>query len=137
MNQEWEGHPGALVWSELGAVLGYPAARTCTPTNPALKQKGWSLSKGDDGRSSLVAPGGGCLKIEGRGYPGGAGGLVVVSCNSSDPAQVSRSYRVLLSAADAADCCRRYQRYRRYRRYPVTIHHAASRSPFTHFCLAP
>ena len=90
VNQEWAGHPGALVWSELGSVLGYPAARACTPTNPALKQKGWSLSEGDGGKASLVAPGGGCLKIEGCGYPGGAGGLVVVSCNSSDPAQVCR-----------------------------------------------
>ena len=33
------------------------------------------------------APGGGCLAIHGAGYPGGAGGLLLAECNSSDASQ--------------------------------------------------
>jgi hypothetical protein len=89
VNQEWAGHPGALVWSDLGGALGFPAARKCNPSNPALKQKGWSLKPDAAvaGKTALVGPSGGCLKIQGRGFPGGAGGLLLATCNSSDPAQ--------------------------------------------------
>ena len=45
VNQEWAGHPGALVWSAHGGAMGYPAARKCDLGNKALKQSGWSLSK--------------------------------------------------------------------------------------------
>ena len=40
-----------------------------------------------DNTTALRAPGGGCLRVQGGGYPGGAGGLVVVACNASDAAQ--------------------------------------------------
>eukprot|EP00966_Prymnesium_polylepis_P334609 7389977-Prymnesium_polylepis.1 len=40
VNQAWAGHPGALVWSQLGGALGFPAARTCDTANPALRQVG-------------------------------------------------------------------------------------------------
>ena len=67
INQEWAGHPGALVWTEgtqagqvaailLASVLhssqdgsdivadrlGYPAARDCDLNNASLHQRGWS-----------------------------------------------------------------------------------------------
>ena len=99
VNQEWAGHPGRLVWSDLRGVYGYPAARACNPSNPALKQTGWALrplaaktrsvpaGSVPEGKVSLVAPGGGCLKVQGRGAPGGAGGLVVAACNATDDAQ--------------------------------------------------
>ena len=81
--------------------MGFPAARKCNPTNPALKQTGWALkpigapesggsSSSDDPDGSLVAltaPGGGCLTQSGHGFPGGAGGLIVADCNGTDPAQ--------------------------------------------------
>jgi len=95
VNQEWAGHPGRKVWTGVGSALGYPAARACNPTNPALQQAGWSLKsigqvEAIEAEASLVAlaaPGGGCLKVQGHGYPGGAGGLVIAVCNSTDPAQ--------------------------------------------------
>ena len=88
VNQAWAGHPGALVWSGQGGTLGYPAARKCNPSNTALKQKGWALAPLDGGAVALKAPGGGCLKQQGNGYAGGAGGLVISACNATDPAQI-------------------------------------------------
>ena len=41
----------------------------------------------DPAAVALVAPGGGCLRVQGSGYPGGAGGLVIARCNETDPAQ--------------------------------------------------
>lgn len=88
VNQAWAGHPGRLVWSDLGGAFGFPAARACNLHNPSLRQVGWSLRDlSTAGNVQLVAPGGGCLKVQGHGYPGGAAGLVIVSCNSSDSAQ--------------------------------------------------
>jgi len=88
VNQEWAGHPGALVWSGHGGALGYPAARKCNTVNPALHQVGWALvSRPTAGEVMLQAPGGGCLTVQGAGYPGGAGGLVIARCNSSYAAQ--------------------------------------------------
>ena len=40
------------------------------------------------GKASLVGPGGGCLRVQGAGYQGGRGGLVLVTCNATDPEQV-------------------------------------------------
>jgi len=96
VNQAWAGHPGQKVWTGVGSALGYPSARACNPTNIGLKQKGWRLQQisqvtsmaGADGASvALVAPGGGCLKQQGHGYPGGAGGLVIAQCNDTDATQ--------------------------------------------------
>ena len=121
INQEWAGHPGALVWSELGGALGFPAARPCNLTNPDLRQRGWSLRPLDSTATATATATAGvgvdpmfaapdptfaapaahvalvgpavngltesCLKVEGRGYPGGRGGLLLAPCNSSDPAQ--------------------------------------------------
>ena len=96
VNQAWTGHPGALVWSAFGDTFGFPAARKCDPTNAGLKQAGWSLTPLPNAPApksrtatavSLEAPGGGCLRIQGRGYPGGAGGTVIAKCNATDGAQ--------------------------------------------------
>jgi len=96
VNQAWAGHPGGLVWSDLGGAFGFPAARKCAPSNTGLKQAGWSLAPLPNAPKptsptatavSLAAPGGGCLRIQGGGYPGGAGGTVVVKCNATDAAQ--------------------------------------------------
>ena len=97
VNQAWAGHPGALVWSGQGGTLGYPAARKCNPSNSALKQKGWALAPLDGGAVALKAPGGGCLKQQGNGYAGGAGGLVISACNATDPAQIFNCKIVILS----------------------------------------
>jgi hypothetical protein len=93
VNQNWAGHPGGLIWSGTGGALGFPAARTCNPANAALKQTGWKLTTLPSSASLtgvplvlLNAPGGGCLKVEGAGYPGGLGGLLVDTCNTTDPA---------------------------------------------------
>jgi hypothetical protein len=43
------------------------------------------------GKVSLVGPGGGCLRVQGAGYQGGRGGLVLVTCNATDPEQVRGS----------------------------------------------
>ena len=100
VNQAWAGHPGGLVWSALGGAFGFPAARTCDPGNAGLKQKGWSFTSlvpaagagagagaGAVGSVLAKAPGGGCLRAQGGGARGGAGGLVVVTCNATDAAQ--------------------------------------------------
>ena len=89
VNQAWAGHPGGLVWSGLGGALGFPAARVCASNNAALKQKGWSMHQVSTANASqLVAPGGGCLRVQGGGFPGGAGGTVIVDCNTTDGAQL-------------------------------------------------
>ena len=89
VNQAWAGHPGGLVWSGLGGALGFPAARACSPNNPGLKQSGWALKPiaGSADGVVLSAPGGGCLKQQGAGFEGGAGGLIIAECNTTDPAQ--------------------------------------------------
>jgi len=114
INQEWAGHPGALVWTAEGGAMGYPGARQlnnnhnhnlnlksnspilngfsilrkCNLANKALKQSGWSLAALSQGAGFQVkAPQGGCLTLAGAGYPGGAGGLAVTPCNSTTPLQ--------------------------------------------------
>lgn len=54
--------------------MGYPAARKCSLDNPALRQAGWELKTlpGAANEVSVVAPGGGCLTVQGAGFPGGA-----------------------------------------------------------------
>jgi len=37
--------------------------------------------------SQLTAPGGGCLRVQGSGFAGGRGGLVIAKCNTTDNAQ--------------------------------------------------
>jgi len=96
VNQAWAGHPGRLVWQQLGGALGFPAARPCDIDNPSLHQVGWHLEplptsgpvagKTDD-KVALVGPGGGCLEQRGGGYPGGAGALVLSECNASKSVQ--------------------------------------------------
>ena len=86
VNQHWSGHPGGLVWSGLVGA-GFPAARKCDLQNPSLKQAGWSLKPLAGGDVALGAPTGGCLAVQGRGFPGGAGGTVIAVCNATDPAQ--------------------------------------------------
>lgn len=89
VNQAWAGHPGGLVWSGLGGALGFPAARKCNLDNPGLKQAGWSLKPlASTTHVALGAPGGGCLKQQGAGFEGGAGGLIIADCNITDPAQI-------------------------------------------------
>ena len=77
------------MWSGLGGALGFPAARQCNLNNPQLRQSGWSLKPlpGSAGDVALGAPGGGCLKVQGAGFAGGAGGLIIADCNTTDPAQ--------------------------------------------------
>lgn len=88
VNQAWSGHPGGLVWEENGGAEGYPAARPCNLTNKALQQQGWSMEQlSTPGVVALNAPGGGCLTLQGPGYPGGFGGLVIAACNASDLSQ--------------------------------------------------
>jgi hypothetical protein len=67
--------------------LGFPAARKCNPTNPALKQTGWALKPigaESGGSSSSDDPDGSLVALT---FPGGAGGLIVADCNGTDPAQ--------------------------------------------------
>ena len=89
VNQDWAGHPGGLVYSGLAGAKGFPAARSCDTGNPSLRQRGWKLESVEDatGVSLLKAPGEGCLKVQGAGAVGGAGGTVVVECDAKDLAQ--------------------------------------------------
>ena len=76
------------MWEENGGAEGYPAARPCNLTNKALQQQGWSMEQlSTPGVVALNAPGGGCLTLQGPGYPGGFGGLVIAACNASDLSQ--------------------------------------------------
>lgn len=88
VNQAWAGHPGRMVWSALAGAMGFPAARPCDPHNPSLRQTGWSMKTLDADSVQVLAPGGGCLKVQGGGAPGGAGGLVIANCNSTDTSQL-------------------------------------------------
>jgi hypothetical protein len=103
INQEWAGHPGALVWSEgTQAGLGYPAARDCDLSNTSLHQGGWSTQPVPAAGLTAVlitspleavvgASGSGCLTMEAHGWSGGVGTnvrLAITPCNASSNAQL-------------------------------------------------